>query len=709
MSEGPSVRVSWPSGPPAGGPDVVSVVATDGPYPIWICDQAGACVYVNDAWLAFTGRRREDALGDGWTASLHPEDCGSVVRSLVESLRTRGASKTDYRIRRHDGDYRWVIQTQVPLTLSNGTVAGVLATCVDVTAHRRAAQVAESRLRLNQLAVHESVDGVIQHALDETEALTSSEIAFFHFLEPDQRTITLQMWSTNTVAHMCSAEGKGAHYALDEAGVWADCVRLRRATIHNDYASLPNRRGLPDGHARVRSEVVVPVMRGGQVVAIMGVGNANRPYGDEDVEVVRSMADLAYDAADRRRTMDALERSMERLRLALEATSDGLWDWEPQANRLWWSPRVYEMLQHDPGDVPLTAQWVESLIDPDDLARVHDAFRRHMSEGHGSLAVEARWMTGRREWRWIFTRGQAVARDDKGVPVRVIGTHQDITDRKRDEERRLQMERRLQQTQKLESLGVLAGGIAHDFNNLLTVMLGNIELALLDVSDREHATGNLQDAIGATQRASELTRQLLAYAGQARYLVEEVDLNNLLTDNIRLFRTAAVEERRVLPAVGQRGAPRQGRCRPVAAGRHEPGHERVRGVGPHPRDGHRVHRRHGVRRLVLRAGRRRRQRPPGHLCLVRGPRHWARHGRGHARADVGPVLLDEVPRPRPRHASRPRHRPLAQGRPGRRQQAGIGNTHPRGAARGAARRGPRHDGRWSGQDRGPARCRAGRR
>jgi len=73
----------------------------------------------------------------------------------------------------------------------------------------------------------------------------------YHFVERDQKTLTLQAWSTRTRTEFCKAEGQGLHYSLDQAGVWVDCVRQRQPVIHNDYASLPHRKGMPPGHAEV--------------------------------------------------------------------------------------------------------------------------------------------------------------------------------------------------------------------------------------------------------------------------------------------------------------------------------------------------------------------------------------------------------------------------------------------------------------------------
>ena len=120
-----------------------------------------------------------------------------------------------------------------------------------IAEQERAESIMQVRLRLMQFSVTHTVDELLQDTLDEIEALTGSTIGFFHFLEADQKTLWLQAWSTNTLQNMCNAEGKDSHYSVDDAGVWADCVRQRQPVIHNDYASLAHRKGTPEGHAPI--------------------------------------------------------------------------------------------------------------------------------------------------------------------------------------------------------------------------------------------------------------------------------------------------------------------------------------------------------------------------------------------------------------------------------------------------------------------------
>ena len=112
----------------------------------------------------------------------------------------------------------------------------------------------------------------------------------------------------------------------------------------------------------------------------------------------------------------------------------------------------------------------------------------------------------------------------------------DITDRKRLEEERMEMERKILHAQKLESLGIMAGGIAHDFNNQLAVVLGNLELGIMDQTLDPKTRHSIESAFEAAKRSAELSRQMLVYTGNTFYHPVELDLNELLNKNRDLLK-----------------------------------------------------------------------------------------------------------------------------------------------------------------------------
>ena len=127
--------------------------------------------------------------------------------------------------------------------------------------------------------------------------------------------------------------------------------------------------------------------------------------------------------------------------------------------------------------------------------------------------------------------------DENGNVIQIIESCIDITSRKEAEQERLQLQRQIQNAQKLESLGILAGGIAHDFNNLLVGVLGNAEIALSKVPSESPARDNLDNIITSSMRAADLAKEMLAYSGKGRFVIEPTDLNALVGEMSTLLET----------------------------------------------------------------------------------------------------------------------------------------------------------------------------
>ena len=129
-------------------------------------------------------------------------------------------------------------------------------------------------------------------------------------------------------------------------------------------------------------------------------------------------------------------------------------------------------------------------------------------------------------------------RDADGRVCGCVATFQDLTAHKQVEEQRLKFERKLLETQKLESLGVLAGGIAHDFNNILTGILGNASLAEIELPTGSPVRDNLEQIKQSSLRAADLCKQMLAYSGKGRFLVQKLDVNRLVEETTKLLQVS---------------------------------------------------------------------------------------------------------------------------------------------------------------------------
>jgi len=144
----------------------------------------------------------------------------------------------------------------------------------------------------------------------------------------------------------------------------------------------------------------------------------------------------------RRKAEDALRKSEERFKLAMEATSDGIWDWNLTTGELYLSSRYYTMLGYEADEfIPSFEKWM-SLIHPCEVKTAREKAGK-LREGKAEiLEDEFRLKTKNGGWKWILTRGKIVERNKDGIPVRAVGTHVDITERKEAEEALREMEER---------------------------------------------------------------------------------------------------------------------------------------------------------------------------------------------------------------------------------------------------------------------------
>jgi len=119
-------------------------IANTAPVMIWMAGPDKLCTYFNQPWLAFTGRTVEAELGNGWADGVHAEDLATCMATYAQSFDRREPFKMEYRLRRHDGEYRWIMDTGVPRFDNDGTFAGYIGSCVDDTEHRAGVEALRS-------------------------------------------------------------------------------------------------------------------------------------------------------------------------------------------------------------------------------------------------------------------------------------------------------------------------------------------------------------------------------------------------------------------------------------------------------------------------------------------------------------------------------------------------------------------------------------
>jgi two-component system CheB/CheR fusion protein len=126
-------------------PNEYALLVEHSPVMVWRSGLDASCDYFNQTWLAFTGRTAEQEMGNGWAEGVHPDDFDRCLKHYLQCFDRREAFEMEYRLRRHDGEYRWIFDRGVPFMNERGAFAGFIGSCVDVHDRRRSQEARERR------------------------------------------------------------------------------------------------------------------------------------------------------------------------------------------------------------------------------------------------------------------------------------------------------------------------------------------------------------------------------------------------------------------------------------------------------------------------------------------------------------------------------------------------------------------------------------
>lgn len=451
-----------------------------------------------------------------------------VIQSHIQKIVATGYDEFETIQRTKQGDAR-NIHVKARYTIINGKN---VCHCIwrDITQRKKEELLAAARLHLVEYGLVHSLDELLTETLNRIEDLTGSLIGFYHFVQEEQGTLTLHAWSTRTARDFCKAEGTGRHYDIQKAGVWADCIHERRPVVHNDYASLPHRKGMPAGHATVIRQMAVPIIRSGSIVGVIGIGNKSSNYTEDDIALVSHFADLAWDIVERKQIIDSLGESNERfaaafnnapMMIAISRLEDNTY--------LDVNQRFLDISGFSREEVIGKTSAELGLVYEADQNQLRDTIIRdgRIIEQAFNICTKSGQQLSCANWCEMITfSGQK----------QLLSIILDITARKHTEAENKSLQAQLFQAQKMEAIGTLAGGIAHDFNNILSAILGYTEIARDDAPPESSIAKSLNKVLDASQRAIALVKQILAFSRQVNLQHIPLKISHIVKEAIKLLR-----------------------------------------------------------------------------------------------------------------------------------------------------------------------------
>ena len=276
---------------------------------------------------------------------------------------------------------------------------------------------------------------------------------------------------------------------------------------------------------------------------------------------------VIIDVTEHKEMERALAKSEERLKLALEASGQAVWDWNLVTGVAEWSDKAKTLFGFEPAAQLTHDQFLER-VHPDDRDRIRNGVIKAIErEREYSDEIRVIWPGG--DVHWLTAKGR-VFHDENGKPARMIGVGSDVTERKkmeaalreaRDElelrvqertaqlstayevlraemQERQRVEQQLRESQKMEAIGTLAGGIAHDFNNILAAIIGFTEMVVEDVADNPDVKHKMDQVLKAGLRGRELVKQILTFSRKTKAEYRAVAIGQIIGETFRLLRAS---------------------------------------------------------------------------------------------------------------------------------------------------------------------------
>ena len=262
-------------------------------------------------------------------------------------------------------------------------------------------------------------------------------------------------------------------------------------------------------------------------------------------DVALGMIAIGQDITGIKSSERRLAENEERVRLALHGADLGMWDWNLTTDEVVYSERWASMLGYEVDELDTGSEAWEERIHPEDRAEVVNTLESHLSGESPEFEVQHRLRTRDGNFRWILSRGSVIKRSEDGMPVRMTGTHLDITEKIMREQKNQRLEKKLIYSQKMETIGNLAGGIAHDFNNILQSIIGYASLGKVRVDDSHPIQADLDRVLSSGERARHLVDQMLVFSRQSQQSRELIDIAEICRESITQLEEGRSDDSRI--------------------------------------------------------------------------------------------------------------------------------------------------------------------
>ena len=403
---------------------------------IYELDSHGVFTFVSPAWTQMLGHPLDQVVGQAFTPFVHPDDLATCQAALLAVFET-GERKFDirYRVKHLNGAWRWHSSNAVALKNSTGAVIGFEGNAKDITEQLQEIKREQFRTHtLVLLAGEKPLEHVLEALVLGVQEIKPEAICSVLLLSADGK--HLGQGVAPGLPDFYNAAIDGIEIGLGVGSCGSAAFSGERVVVEDiqthpfwvPYKALAAQAGL----AACWSQPIYG--ESGQVLGTFAIYH-RQPYapGADDITLIEQSANLASIAIEKRRSVQALQLSEQRLSLAVNGAHEGIWDLDLITGQLYHSPGMAHMLGYTETELPATRELWDALTAPGDVEHFRHEMGKHFKNADHVFDVLVRLRHKDDSWRWVQSRGQAT-RDAQGRAVRFSGTQFDVTERKQLED-----------------------------------------------------------------------------------------------------------------------------------------------------------------------------------------------------------------------------------------------------------------------------------
>jgi PAS domain S-box-containing protein len=281
-------------------------MADHAPVMIWITEANAQCTYLNQQWYEFTGQTPETALGFGWLNALHADDAPLVEQTFLQANQQRAPFRMEYRLRRHDGVYRWAIAAAAPRFGTTGEHLGYIGSVIDITERKQAEERLQTIYQMSEAVNRaEAVEQIYQQAFIALKRVLFVDRASILLFDEDG-VMRFQAWHGLSTAYRQQAEGHSP-WTMDES--------QPQPILVPDVAQLDlGELGQVIREEGIRALAFIPLIEGGRLLGkFMLYYDQPHPFGEAEVQWAQTIARHVAHALQRKQAEENLRRWNETL------------------------------------------------------------------------------------------------------------------------------------------------------------------------------------------------------------------------------------------------------------------------------------------------------------------------------------------------------------------------------------------------------------